>query len=221
MTYRQSVRLVVALLLTILAGQSLAATPDATPLAVVKNTTDRILALSTQARSYYKENPQRYYDQVSDVLLPVVDFDGFARGVMATYASARLYQSLKTEQEKQQFQQRISRFASKLRETVITTYADSLLAFNGERISVSVPPGGEAKNHRATVLQEIYSSSGKVYQVFYSMREFRDGGWKVRNVTVDGVNFGQLYRTQFANGVEKARGDVDQAIENWGNANAG
>ena len=91
-----------------------------------------------------------------------------------------------------------------------------VLSFNGERISVSVPPGGEPADHRAMVNQEIYSNTGKVYLVQYSLRESRDAGWQVNNVTVDGANLGQMYRTQFATLVEQAKGDVDTAIDNWG-----
>lgn len=191
-----------------------------TPLHKVEQATQRILALSIEARDYAQQDPERYYQAVSDVLDTVIDFDGFARGVMATYASARLYKSLQTEAERVQFNARVARFADKIERALIVTYADAVLSFNGERINVFVPPGGEPADHRATVNQEIYSSTGKVYLVQYSLRELRNAGWKVNNVTVDGANLGQMYRTRFATLVEQARGDVDLAIDNWGKPDA-
>ena len=195
---------------------SLHAAPSDAPLQLVERATNRILTLSIEARDYADQDPERYYRQVSEVLDEVIDFDGFARGVMATYASARLYKSLETDAERDQFNERVRRFGDKIERALIVTYADAVLSFNGERISVSVPPGGEPADHRAMVNQEIYSSTGKVYLVQYSLRESRDAGWQVNNVTVDGANLGQMYRTQFATLVEQAKGDVDVAIDNWG-----
>ena len=187
-----------------------------TPLQIVQHTTDKILQLTLAEKKAAREDHQPFYDQVGKELDKVVDFTGFARGVMATYASARQYNALQTEQEKQAFRQRVERFGEKLKQALIVTYAQSLLAFNGEKISVEVPPGGEPNDHRATVNQNIYSSSGKVYLVQYSLREAKPGVWKVRNVVVDGANMGQIYRNQFATAVEKAQGDIDKAIDDWG-----
>ncbi len=189
---------------------------DQAPLVAVRNATDTILTLTLEAKDKADNERQGYYDKVSAVLDDVIDFPGFARGVMATYASSRQYNQLNSDAERAAFNQRIERFGDKLKGILIVTYADALLAFNGEKINVFIPPGGEPDNHRATVYQEIYSSTGKTYLVQYAMREQKSGGWKVFNMTVDGANLGQIYRNQFAAAVEAAKGDVNKAVDDWG-----
>lgn len=186
-------------------------------LQVAESATNRILDLSTQARSYIDKEPERYYRQVSEVLNEVMDFAGFARGVMATYASSRAYNALQSDIERQHFNQRIERFGDKLERILIITYSDAVLSFKGEKITLSIAPGSDSAPHRAIINQEIYSNTGKVYLVQYTMREVKPDIWKVTNLTVDGANLGQIYRTQFASEVEKAGGDLDKTIEDWGN----
>jgi len=183
--------------------------------------TTRILELSTEERSYVDTDPERYYRQVSDVLNEVMDFESFARGVMATYASARQYNALETDAERQQFNQRIQRFGDKLERILIITYSDAVLSFKGEKITLSIAPGSDVAPRRAIINQEIYSNTGKVYLVQYTMREEKPDVWKVTNLTVDGANLGQIYRTQFASEVEKAGGDLDKTIDNWGKSSGG
>ncbi|MDF1628459.1 MAG: ABC transporter substrate-binding protein [Alcanivoracaceae bacterium] len=195
---------------------SLSQADSSIALKTAESATNRILELSTQARSYINEEPERYYSQVSDVLNEVMDFEGFARGVMATYASARQYNALKTDAEREQFNQRVERFGDKLERILIITYSDAVLSFKGEKITLSIAPGSDAAPRRAIINQEIYSNTGKVYLVQYTMREVQPDVWKVTNLTVDGANLGQIYRTQFASEVEKAGGDLDKTIDDWG-----
>jgi len=37
----------------------------------------------------------------------------------------------------------------------------------------------------------------------------------IANVIVEGVNLGQTYRSQFAEAVEKNKGDVDYVVDHW------
>ena len=43
-----------------------------------------------------------------------------------------------------------------------------------------------------------------------------DGQWKVRNVIVEGINIGLLFRDQFAQAMKANRNDLDAVIDNWG-----
>jgi hypothetical protein len=52
------------------------------------------VAVIDEARSYVDSDPERYYAAVHEVLDPVVDFRGFARGVMGEYATSARYRSL-------------------------------------------------------------------------------------------------------------------------------
>ena len=100
------------------------------PREVVAQATDRIMALVREAPDYFEEDPDRYIDGVGEELDRVVDFRGFARGVMGSYASAERYRSLdKTEQ--QRLREQLDQFTDVLRVGMVSTYSRGLLAFGG------------------------------------------------------------------------------------------
>lgn len=221
---RQGMRfgwLMVATLLALWAAPLWAAEPEewATepdPHRLVERTTERVLAVIEEGRSYAEEDPERFYRAVEDVLGQVVDFEVFARSVMGKYASAQRYRALQTDEERQQFRQRVERFSDKFRRGLVETYAQGLLTFSGQRIEVVPPRGNEVSNTSARVLQYIYpDEGGSPYNVQYTLRRDSAGLWKLRNVIIEGINFGATYRNQFAAAVESHRNDIDAAIDSW------
>lgn len=185
------------------------------PEQLLNQATDELLAISKAAREYVKTDRQRYYDQAAGILDQVIDKDYFARGVMATYASVRLYRSLESDAERKAFRDRVDRFADALEEVLIEKYADALLAFEGERIEVDNVTAANGSEDKATLLQTIYDSGNQTYAVQYNLARKKDGKWLIYNVIVEGINLGATYRNQFAEAVENNRGDVDYVVEHW------
>ncbi|MFG1490533.1 ABC transporter substrate-binding protein, partial [Oceanospirillum sp. HFRX-1_2] len=58
---------------------------EETPKEVVTRTANELLGIIEEARGYYDEDPQRFYDNVEGILEPAVDMRRFAAGVMAKY----------------------------------------------------------------------------------------------------------------------------------------
>lgn len=183
------------------------------PEQMLKQATNELLAISTAARAYVKEGRQRYYAETSAILDQVIDKDYFARGVMATYASARLYKSLATDNEREAFKRRVRQFSDALQTVLIEKYADTLLVFDGERITIE-SLGGESHTDKAGLLQTIYDTGNRTYSVQYNLHKRKDG-WLINNVIVEGINLGATYRNQFAEAVEKNQGDVDYVVQHW------
>jgi phospholipid transport system substrate-binding protein len=172
----------------------------------VVKASDDVVALIEAAKSYAKEDPERFYQEVEALLRPVVDFDSFARSVMAVYY-------------KQATDAQRSRFADTFKWGLVRTYALALIEFNDEGEVVLVPSDRPARNpKRETVKMEIRSASGEVYPVLYSMGLGRDGVWRVRNIIVNGINMGLTYRNQFASAMSDQQygGDMDRVIDAWG-----
>lgn len=190
--------------------------PAQDPYQIVQQTTERVLAIVKDAKSYYDKDPERFNRQVATVMDDVVDFDAFARGVMGSYASAQRYNALATEAEKTAFRERIQRFSSTFKDGLVQTYAKGLLKFNGERIE-TLPPrkGDDPATGSVSVMQNIYGSADKPYVVQYSMRRSKSGEWKLQNVIIEGINLGQTYRSQFAAAADLNRGDLDKVIATW------
>jgi phospholipid transport system substrate-binding protein len=205
--------------IAILCGSTLTALSYAQaedPQQVVRKTTEQVLTIIKNAKNHPGEQPKDFNAEVTAVMDRVIDFDDFARSVMGTYASGQRYKALTSESEKIAFRERIQRFSLTFKQGLIDTYATSLLNFNGEKIeTLPLQKGIDLSTGSATVMQTIFSSSGKSYIVQYSMHRNREGEWKVKNLIIEGINLGLTYRNQFAEAANKYHGDIDKVIANW------
>jgi phospholipid transport system substrate-binding protein len=174
--------------------------------------------LIDQARSYYEKDPRRFYAQVEKVLDPMVDFPSFTRGVMGQYGTKNYVQSLKTPGEKAAFKQNYERFVKTFKQGLINTYGKGLMAFNGQKIEIAPPTADDkariAKGDYVDVVQTIFGKDQK-YQVIYKMRPDAKGEWLLRNVTIETINVGLLYRNQFADAMAKYKNDFGKVVDNW------
>lgn len=186
-----------------------------TPYQVIDTTTERVMTIITEAKDYFETDPQRFYTQIETVLGEVIDFNSFARGVMGSYASKKRYMALATKEEKVQFKARMKLFSETFRHGLVQTYAKGLLAFNGNKVELLPPREGDAGKSSVTVVQHIYGTAEKPYEVHYKMRKNRAGEWKLRNVTIEAINLGRIYQSQFASAVKQHNGDIDKVIANW------
>ena len=196
-------------------GEDVCDDPVKPPRQLIIDATADLLSTAKTAQSYFDQDPERYYREIEKMVDKLVDTERFTRGVMATYASARLYRTLESEAEKAQFSTRIKRFSEVLKRTLVETYAQALLNADGEHIE-TLPSDDESNDSRyARVDQKIYDSTETPHQVQYSLRHKPCEPWKLYNVIIDGVNIGNIFRNQFASSVEKHKGNVDLAIDNW------
>ena len=51
--------------------------------------------------------------------------------------------------------------------------------------------------------------------VKFKMRLDKHQQWKLRNVTIESINIGKVYRSQFEAAMKKHDGDVDKVIDTW------
>lgn len=172
--------------------------PD--PHETVKEATDKLLNKLAEVKPLYESDREAFYREVEDSLAPFVDFEGFARGVMAKY-----YRRASDVQRAQ--------FVEKFQNELIRTYSNALVEFDNQKVEVE--PLSEAPNDgRATVDIKVYGKDGSIYPVSYTLALI-DGNWKLRNVVVDGINIGLQFRSQFSNYMQKYRNDIDKVIDNW------
>jgi phospholipid transport system substrate-binding protein len=181
---------------------------------VVQGTTDRVMSIVREAEAYADQDPERYYAQLQEVLDEVVDFRGFARGVMGPYASKRRYDSLNADGKKQMRAQ-TERFTETIRLGLVRTYGKGLLAFGGSRVEVQRPEDEKPDTSKLSVTQLIYNDTSEPYVIHYQMRRDGEHRWKLRNLIVENVNLGQIYRNQFQAAARDAGGDVDKVIDEW------
>lgn len=166
----------------------------------VKEATNQLLSKLKEIQPLYETDKEKFFDEVEKSLTPFIDFDGFARGVMAKY-----YRRASDEQKK--------RFAQAFKSSLIRTYADALVGFDNQRVEILEPDSRDAGDDKQTVKVKIYGRDGQVYPVDYSM-VYKNGKWKLRNIVVNGINIGLQYRSQFSAYMQKYD-NMDQVIENW------
>lgn len=172
------------------------------PKEVVTKTANELLAIIEEAKGYYDQDPQRFYDNVEQILEPAVDMRRFAAGVMAKY-----YRVASVDQRR--------RFLDVFQDSLIRTYAKGLLAFSNEEIRVLDPKAPSRDPDRDTVEMEVIAVDGTVYPIIYSMRKGKDQQWRITNVTVNGINLGVTFRNQFDSAMQAHNRDFDYVIDNW------
>jgi phospholipid transport system substrate-binding protein len=190
-----------------------------TPHQLIANTTDELIAVINDAKGYFDNDPERFYKEVERIIDPLINFKSFARSVMGKYVSKRRYDALKSDAERKQFVQRINRFSKTFKEGLVKTYGKGLLTFDGQKIEV-LPPNErdmeDIKQGRSVdVTQLIHGTADQPYVVVFKMRKDRDDQWKLRNVTIEAINIGKVYRSQFEAAMEKYNDDMDKVIDTW------
>ena len=193
---------------------------DHTAYVLVQETTVRVMEVVADAQEYAEADPERYYRQIQDLLDPLIDFRGFARKVMGPYASSERYRSL-DESGRQQLRDQLDRFTGVMRGSLVRTYSKGLLAFEGSKIELSPPKTSEAPsgekvgNSLLSVRQLIYADRKRPYEVMYQMGEEKAGDWKLRNVIIENVNLGEIYRDQFLTSAREHSGNLNAVIDSW------
>ena len=179
------------------------ALPNQAAFDIVESTTDELLQSIITNRDAYRENEQQLYQEVDNILGPVIDFKRISRRVMAKY-----YKRATASQREE--------FIKVFKKSLMRVYAKGLLELNNEKVNI-VPPGKnvKAKNNKQKVDVEILLSSGKKFPVSYSM--FLNGSkqWKMENVVVNGINIGLTYRNQFSRLMKVKKNDIDLVIAGW------
>ena len=193
---------------------SLAEGENSDPRLVVASATDRVMNIVRDARDYYQDNPEKYYQLIKRELNDFVDFRGFARGVMGRYATSSRYRDL-DEPGRKKLKAQLDRFSEVMRESLVRTYSKGLLAFGGSRIEIDFTSEIEPEKTKVSVRQFIYSEKPEPYVVVYQMRKIKDGSWKLRNMIVEEVNLGQIFRSQFEAAALENDRDLDKVISGW------
>lgn len=189
-----------------------------TPHQQLEQATEVLLKVIEEKRGLFDKDPEAYYSGIANVVEPLIDFPSFTRSVMGVYGTKEYYQSLEDAAAKEQYRKNYDAFVVVFKRGLLQTYAKGMLAFNGQKITVTPPTKQEQeliKTQQAVdVLQNIQNGTD-IYQITYKMRPDKKGDWLLRNVVIESVNVGLLYRNQFAAAMEKYQQDFAQVIEHW------
>ncbi|WP_186708837.1 ABC transporter substrate-binding protein [Pseudomonas sp. Z1-12] len=189
-------------LLVLLAALPLMANAVAAPSAhdIIQDTTTRLLADLAANKDKYKQDPSAFYDALNGIVGPVVDADGISKSIMTVKYSRKATPA------------QMTRFQENFKRSLMQFYGNALLEYNNQGITVS--PAKDESGTRTSVDMQVKGNNGAVYPVSYTLEKI-NGEWKVRNVIINGINIGKLFRDQFADAMQRNGNDLDKTIDGW------
>lgn len=158
------------------------------PAALVKTTSDRVLAEVSSKKKELTESPGKIYELVSDIVLPRFDFARMSQLVLGKYWRRA------SGQEQHEF-------VEQFRELLVRTYATALLNYSGQEIKY-LPVRMVDGATEVTVGTEVSEQGAPAIPINYNLYLNGDN-WKVFDVVIDGVSLVSNYRTSFASQIRR------------------
>ena len=182
---------IVALLLTVLtAGTSLSVCAEIVgPDALIKNTTQEVLAIVKQDKDIQAGSQKRALELVDAKVLPHFNFTRMTRLAVGKY-----WRTATPEQRKI--------LESEFRNLLVRTYTKAFTVYRDQKVDIKPLKMADGATE-VTVRTIIVKPGGQPIPVDYDMEKTADG-WKVYDLLVEGVSLVTSYRGTFADQIQKA-----------------
>lgn len=162
---------------------------------------ETLLQTVQESKDLFLSDRDAYFARVEEVLNTFVDFNAVAEVVMSRYASSA------SAAQKQ-------RFADILKSTLTRFYGASLVSYNGEEL-VFLPPRNPDADPRADTVVGMELQGDSPLRLQYQMFLNADDEWKLKNLSLAGINLGRQYYTQFSALMAQHDNDIDAVLDNW------
>ncbi|STY29724.1 signal peptide protein, toluene tolerance protein Ttg2D [Legionella wadsworthii] len=166
------------------------------PIPMLEQTANNIIATLKENKSSLKSNPNIIYQAVENNLLPIVDVAGMSRSVLGRQAWSKA-----TDKQKNQFSKAFTRL-------VIRTYSSPLAQYTNESIQF-LPLRGSLNSRFLRVNSIIVRSEGQNIPLSYSLVS-KNGQWRIYDLSVEGVSLLQSFRSQFAEALKNS--SIDEVV---------
>jgi phospholipid transport system substrate-binding protein len=183
------IRILATALVCVSLSVPLAAFAQETPDALVRRTTDEVLAIIKSDKDLQSGNSRKIVELAEQKVLPHFDFTRMTRlavGRNWTQASDAQKEALTKE----------------FRTLLVRTYSTSLSQYRDQKIEVK-PLKMNAQDKEATVRTAVIQQGGPPIPIDYAM-EKTDKGWMVYDVIIDGASLVTTYRGSFNDQIQKA-----------------
>jgi phospholipid transport system substrate-binding protein len=166
------------------------------PDALVKRTTDEVLAIIRADKDIQKGDMRKIVELAEQKVLPHFDFERMTR-----LAVGRNWSQATPEQK--------AALVKEFRTLLVRTYSSSLAQYRDQSIEVKPTKVGP-QDKDAVVKTAVIQKGGPQIPIDYSM-EKAESGWKVFDVTIDGASLVTTYRGTFNDQI--ARGGLDGLVK--------
>lgn len=157
---------------------------QSSPIPMLQQTSDQILAVLKQNKSKLRQDPHIIFHAVEQYMVPHVDVEGMSRSVLGRQAWMK-----STSKERGEFEQVFTQL-------VIRTYASPLAEYTGETVQF-LPIRGSLEGQFIRVNSLIIRPGGQRIPLSYSLVS-HGGQWKIYDLSVEGVSLLQSFRSQFS-----------------------
>lgn len=168
------------------------------PVTFLDSTAKQVIGALSQQKATIKNNPGAVYRIVNRYMVPKIDVYGMSRSVLGRNAWTKA-----TSTQKRRF----SRAFTKL---VVRTYGGALAQYTNERVQFYPVRGGYAGKSRVQVNSRVIRNNGPTIPISYRLVR-AGGGWKIYDMSVEGVSLLQSFRSQFS--AQLRQGNLDDLIK--------
>lgn len=163
---------------------------------------EKLLSTVQESRALFLTDRDGYFDAIEEVLNSIVDFNAVAVVVMNRYAA-----SASDEQTE--------RFAEILRQTLTRFYGASLVAYEGQELAFLPSNNADADPRADTVVGMELRGGDSNLRLQYQMFLNENDEWKLKNLSLAGINLGRQYFTQFSALMGQNDNDIDAVLDGW------
>ena len=161
-----------------------------------------LLSTVQESRGLFLTDRDSYFGAIEEVLNSIVDFNAVAVVVMNRYAASA------SDAQK-------DRFADILRATLTRFYGASLVSYEGQELAF-LPSNDADDDPRADTIVRMELRGGDTnLELQYQMFLNENDEWKLKNLSLVGINLGRQYFTQFSALMDQNGDDIDAVLDNW------
>ena len=184
-------------------GYMSAVAQETTALDTASLAVDTLLRQVRDTRHLFSSDSDTYYAGVEEVLDRFVDFNVVAEVVMNRFEDAA------SDEQKQRFGQILRRNLTRFYGAALLTYAEQEVSF--------MPSENPQRDTPESTIITMKLSGGGGQDVFFQYQMFlnADKEWKLRNLSLVGINLGRQYFAQFSALMTQHGNDIDAVLDNW------
>jgi len=159
-----------------------AAAQQLAPDQLVQKVTEEVLSAIKSDKQLAAGDKQKALKLAEEKVLPYIDFQHATR-----LAVGRAWNQATPEQKQ--------KLTSEFRSMLVRTYSNGIGAYQGQTLKV-LPARGKPDPEDTTVRTQFQRPGGQPLPIDFAMRK-TDQGWKVYDITVEGVSLVLTYRSEF------------------------
>ena len=161
-----------------------------------------LLSTVQESRALFLTDRDSYFAAIEEVLNTIVDFTAVAEVVMNRYAASA------SDAQK-------DRFAEILRQTLTRFYGASLVSYEGQELAFIPSDNADADPRADTIVRMELRGGDSNLELQYQMFLNENDEWKLKNLSLVGINLGRQYFTQFSALMGQNDNDIDAVLDNW------